>query len=72
MIITVLLAASLVDAVDTPRTAAIDRPLAVTPPQFDTVPGTITSAQIERPLLLQIAPVDLPSSKIDEVLTSTR
>jgi len=71
MIITVLLAASLVDAVDTPRTAAIDRPLAVTPPQFETVPG-ITSAQFERPLLLQIVPVDLPSSKIDEVLAGTR
>ena len=71
MIITVLLAASLVDVVNCPRTTDTEHPLAVEAPQFETVPG-VTSAQFERPLLLQIAPVALPSSKIDEVLAGTR
>ena len=71
MIITVLLAASLVEVVNSPRTADTEHPLALETPQFETVPG-VTSAQFERPLLLQIAPVVLPSSKIDEVLTGTR
>lgn len=62
MIITVLLAASLAVDIDAPPTTEVVRPLALEEPQFDKVPVMI-SGQFERPLLLQIEPVVLPSTE---------
>ncbi len=62
MIITVLLAASLAVDIDAPPTTAVVRPLAFEKPQFDKVP-VVLNDQFERPLLLQIAPVVLPSTE---------
>lgn len=62
MIITVLLAASLAVDINAPPTTAMVRPLALDNPQFDKVP-VVLNGQFERPLLLQIEPVVLPSTE---------
>lgn len=62
MIITVLLAASLAVDIAAPPTTTLERPLALEKPQFDKVP-VVLNGQFERPLLLQIEPVVLPSTE---------